>query len=420
MKNYILFLCALATLAFASSCKSPTDYDVDRWDDKDTISKPARQDLAGEWYLVGFQNAGGALDSVPYQMYKLNFETNTKVTGLVNCNTLEGKYTVANDHKIAFKNLGTTKANCGSASLDALFLSALNTTYLYDISSDNKLYLSYGNSTQPQFMVLQRKQTSNPQPSTNLLKSTAWTLESFLQAGATSREWVPLSEREYLNIMFSDSLAGGKADCHAFQVPYVSGNGSTLNTSYIPLTIYIGNTKPNCAAGSYSIKFLEALKAATHYRVDGDSLVILYKTIQNTTAQMFLAKKYNPNSGMKVKNTVISTPQFPSNLPTSGFQIVEKNLIHDTLNNSTLEITTEFSGGCGSHEFILAGYVTANSIEMYLAHDDQGDPCDAIVRHTSSFNIKKLIEEYKKITKKTSGTVDLILYPSGTLYKYDF
>jgi len=230
MKNYILYLCALITLGFASSCKQPTDFDTDRWNDKDTTTYPAPQQLAGEWHLEHYETFGGKPDSVPFQMYMVNFETSKKVTGKVNCNTLAGEYTVGTtpigntpDKALTFKNISTTKMNCGTGDLDAKFTTALTASKQYFVFGD-MLEITYtvSGTTQSQRMIFKRKQA--PNTDYDLLKGTEWTLVSFQHFGQQA-DWIPLAFQESLNISFlGDSMAVGMAECGGFTAEYSTYN----------------------------------------------------------------------------------------------------------------------------------------------------------------------------------------------------
>ncbi len=82
------------------------------------------------------------------------------------------------------------------------------------------------------------------------------------------------------------------------------------------------------------------------------------------------------------------------------------------LEGLVLNITVSVSGGCEKHDFEL---VTAGALllsippgaNLYLVHEDNDDPCDAIVQETISFDITPLVE--------SSGFPQIILI----LWPYD-
>lgn len=73
------------------------------------------------------------------------------------------------------------------------------------------------------------------------------------------------------------------------------------------------------------------------------------------------------------------------------------DFVDASLAGRTLSITVSVSGGCEAHDYEL---VTQGALllsippgaNLYLIHEDNDDPCDAIIRETVSFDITPLIE----------------------------
>jgi heat shock protein HslJ len=412
MKNYILYFCALITLSFASSCKSPTDFDVDRWNDKDTTTYPAPQELAGEWYLAHYETFGNAPDSVPFQMYMINFETSKKISGKVNCNTLTAEYeagktkidNVSDDKALSFKNITTTKMGCGTGDLDAKFTTALNTAKQYFVFGD-MLEITYfgGSSTKAQRMIFRRKQM--PNNNFDLLKGTEWTLVSFEHFGQAA-EWIPVAFQADLNISFlGDSMAVGTAECGKFSAEYWTYNKPVPGTVDYPIGFNITNSVP--CNGNYGGRFLDALKATKSYYRMGDSLEMTYNIGQGgTMSRMMFVKRQPASSGVAVRDSSVLVTELPDSSVVKSEQFITTKT--GTIINRALTLKMQFSGGCGIHDFVSYGKVTQNGVEVLLAHYSN-DPCDGIIQKDVTLHFDWFISEYKKLTGKQSGSVTIAL-----------
>lgn len=82
----------------------------------------------------------------------------------------------------------------------------------------------------------------------------------------------------------------------------------------------------------------------------------------------------------------------PTSIQKDRFELVDASLIA-----RTLSVTVSVSGGCEVHDYEL---VTQGALllsippgaNLYLVHEDNDDPCDAIIRETVSFDITPLVE----------------------------
>ena len=93
------------------------------------------------------------------------------------------------------------------------------------------------------------------------------------------------------------------------------------------------------------------------------------------------------------------------------------------LSGDLLTITVEYSGGCDDHAFTLhAGPCFLESwppqSEIYLVHDDPGDPCDAIVTEERVFDLTPLKKTYRVDQQGRSRTLWLNVYVPGSQVAY--
>lgn len=73
------------------------------------------------------------------------------------------------------------------------------------------------------------------------------------------------------------------------------------------------------------------------------------------------------------------------------------DFVDASLEGRTLSLTVSVSGGCEDHDYDL---VTQGALllsippgaNLYLVHEDNDDPCDAIIQQTVSFDITPLVE----------------------------
>lgn len=91
---------------------------------------------------------------------------------------------------------------------------------------------------------------------------------------------------------------------------------------------------------------------------------------------------------------LVATTTTPSDWPSTAFEIEELEV-----DGRRLEVEMRHGGGCGDHRFDLVAhgdFLESNpvQIDVYLAHDGDGDLCDAIVTSERSFDLGPLVEAY--------------------------
>ncbi|MBD3298024.1 MAG: hypothetical protein GF341_05160 [candidate division Zixibacteria bacterium] len=95
------------------------------------------------------------------------------------------------------------------------------------------------------------------------------------------------------------------------------------------------------------------------------------------------------------------------------WQLDHFSLTSMSVQNDSVRIGLMYSGGCKEHQFALfmrPGFIKTNpaQVELYLQHDDQGDPCrtvSTVVTDTLSFHIAPIQTHYAN----TFGSIDNVL-----------
>jgi hypothetical protein len=93
----------------------------------------------------------------------------------------------------------------------------------------------------------------------------------------------------------------------------------------------------------------------------------------------------------------------------------------------TLLARVMHSGGCKEHSYELlwaggfqksaAGEVQA---ELVLAHDANGDSCEALLNRTASFDLGPLKQRWREQNQREHGTVELRFAGSQATVRYEF
>ena len=89
-----------------------------------------------------------------------------------------------------------------------------------------------------------------------------------------------------------------------------------------------------------------------------------------------------------------------------------------TLPTDTLTLRVSYSGGCANHHFRLYGssaFMESYPVQTHLllTHEDEGDPCDAIVTDTLRFSLAPLRETYQRGYQSEHGIIIAHLLLSG-------
>ena len=87
-----------------------------------------------------------------------------------------------------------------------------------------------------------------------------------------------------------------------------------------------------------------------------------------------------------------------------------------TIDNDTLTLTMSYGGGCETHDVTLVAYPSDILPETYpvhldvaLAHDANGDACEAYLTDTYVFDLTPIKARYQEVYGVEAGTVILLL-----------
>ena len=93
----------------------------------------------------------------------------------------------------------------------------------------------------------------------------------------------------------------------------------------------------------------------------------------------------------------------------------------------TLVARVMHSGGCKQHTYDLLWSGTfqksaegTNQVELVLAHDANGDACEALLNRTASFDLTPLKQQWREHYQFEHGTVELRLAGSQVTARYAF
>lgn len=421
MKNYILFLCALATIGFASSCKSPTDFDVDRTSDKDTTAKPAQTELAGEWFLESYEQFGSPMQYVANgQIYSLNFKDSKNANGKANCNTFTATYQadslVLMTTKVSFKNISSTKMNCNTADIEAKYLSMLGSAIQFTVSSE-ALKIGYFNAVDGfvYSMVFKRKEA---QPAIDLLKGTEWTLTEVEHPSDTAIGFMPDGDMMKYTLSFAEigNAATGTTGCTTFKTNYTLfpavGNNNRPGLNFHPV-----DAANWCS--TQSDRFIRTLGNVEEYMLSGNTLMVFYSEHASNKLVMLRFDKVTKDSNSF--DRLILTNPLPT-LNTVPFDPFTFRAI--SIDGDFLTINTEYIGGCAQHEFVMYGKIdslqtTLQGIEMLLSHNAKNDQCKSLMEDTQTFNLLPIRQKYKEITGKQNGQIILNIRSYGNSKIYN-
>lgn len=97
------------------------------------------------------------------------------------------------------------------------------------------------------------------------------------------------------------------------------------------------------------------------------------------------------------------------------------------LEADTLSLTVSYGGGCREHDFTLVADMIADEacdpvpvvLDVFLAHDDRDDPCEAYPTVTYDFDLTPIKEMYRDTCGEAAGAVDLRLRDVGGNLLYE-
>ena len=101
--------------------------------------------------------------------------------------------------------------------------------------------------------------------------------------------------------------------------------------------------------------------------------------------------------------------------PPAQIQIDRFGLDTAYIQANILNLTVSYSGGCFEHDFSLymspAAFMESYPVQanLYLRHQDPGDPCDAIIRQDLKFDLRPIAHLYE-IMYESSAPIRLNMY----------
>lgn len=127
----------------------------------------------------------------------------------------------------------------------------------------------------------------------------------------------------------------------------------------------------------------------------------------------------NPLLPPSADEIVVGFDADPSELPAGDWSLREAAVDGDTV---TLEI--EHAGGCREHRYWLVavegftelptqGPIPTFEVPVRLAHDDGGDPCEALLRATLDFGLAPLEAAFREESGSTGPAMILLRVPEG-------
>jgi len=114
----------------------------------------------------------------------------------------------------------------------------------------------------------------------------------------------------------------------------------------------------------------------------------------------------------------------PDRCPPFGLDSEPAAIEKIEISGDLLTITIEYSGGCDYHTFSLnTGRCFLESYpvqsDIFLVHDDPGDPCDAVVEEDRVFDLTPLKEAYWDSYGGRGDPVLLRVYPPDSWDNYE-
>lgn len=172
-----------------------------------------------------------------------------------------------------------------------------------------------------------------------------------------------------------------------------------------------------CDSFAYELRYREGTRTST---VRGDSGTLPPRLLEALVRLVGVVDGRLP--------ILVALEASPDSFPSDPLTIEAVQLVGDLL-----EASVSFGGGCASHEIdlvALGGWLESFpvQVDVILSHEDNDDPCDALLTESRSFDLRPLAAAYREsYGSGEPGETTLILRlsdpdePSGVrLLEYDF
>lgn len=220
------------------------------------------------WVLESFEEQGEVTAVLEGAPVTLEFGEAGLVGGSGGCNSYGGQVVIG-EGTISFSEVVSTLMACADEGLmdqEARFHQALESASEYQLSGDRlQIFYDGGEGV----LTFVRSEPSETPEAGGDLVGTAWTLQSFEEAGS---EALAL-EGFTITLEFQDGAqVSGSGGCNMYSAGYQAQDGSL---SFGPVT----STRRACTdegATQQEQRFFQALEAAESFELSGDSLVIRY------------------------------------------------------------------------------------------------------------------------------------------------
>lgn len=98
-----------------------------------------------------------------------------------------------------------------------------------------------------------------------------------------------------------------------------------------------------------------------------------------------------------------------------------------TITDDILTANVSYSGGCKTHQFTLVAseaFLESDPVQLqiYLAHDANGDQCQAYIMTDRQFDLTPIKKRYQESYRRDAGTIVIILKdaPADSELIYEF
>jgi heat shock protein HslJ len=229
------------------------------------VSSPGENPLVDtQWRLAVYGDPAALKSTLPDKPPTLNLGQD-ELSGSTGCNTYGGNYQLDGD-AISFENLFWTEVGClapGLSEQEADFLALLPAVASYDLDGDALSLHSQGKVLQFQALV-----SAADKP----LVGRLWQLEVLVKQNITGTIVEPVPTTTLITAWFENGTISGGTGCNRYGAAYqVDAEKSSLEVGPLEMT---AAECPDPESAELESRFVEALRTAESFRIEGDRLRI--------------------------------------------------------------------------------------------------------------------------------------------------